>query len=88
MYLINVLLFNEAPGLRALWTDYNTNMNHKHNLNSGTTDRFKHKKKVKITSLEAAICNVALFKSMKDKEFRDTIYISYCVEGVILEAIS
>lgn len=51
-------------------------------------DRFKFKKKVKISSLEAAICNVALFKSMKDKEFRDTIYISYCEDGVILEALS
>jgi hypothetical protein len=37
--------------------------------------------------LEAAICNVALFKSMKDKDFKDSIYISYCQEGVILEAI-
>ena len=30
-------------------------------------DRFKVKKKIKINSLEAAICNVALFKNMKDK---------------------
>ena len=43
---------------------------------------------MKINSLEAAICNVALFKSMKDKEFRDTIFISYCEDGVILEAVS
>lgn len=47
-------------------------------------DKFKVKKKIRINSLEAAICNVALFKSMKDKDFRDTIFISYCEEGVIL----
>ena len=56
-----------------------------HRTNS---DKFKTKKKVKISSLEAAICNVALFKGMKDKEFRDTIFISYCEDGVILEAIN
>lgn len=51
-------------------------------------DKFKVKRKIKINSLEAAICNVALFKSMKDKEFKDAIYISYCQDGVILEAIN
>lgn len=43
-----------------------------------THDKFKIKKKIRIKSLEAAICNVALFKSMKDKDFKDTIFISYC----------
>lgn len=34
---------------------------------SSNQERLKYKKKIKINSLEAAICNVALFKSMKDK---------------------
>lgn len=49
-----------------------------------TQEKFKIKRKIRIKSLEASICNVALFKSMKDKDFRDTIFISYCEEGVIL----
>ena len=44
----------------------------------------KCKKKLKISSLSAAICNVALFKSMKEREFKDEIFISYSEEGVIL----
>ena len=48
--------------------------------------KLEFKKKVHIKSLEAAICNVALFKNMKDIEFKDSIFISYCEEGVILEA--
>jgi hypothetical protein len=39
---------------------------------------YRFKKKLPISSLEAAICNVALFKNMKEKEFRDEIFISYC----------
>jgi hypothetical protein len=32
---------------------------------------FKFKKRLNITSLKAAICNVALFKGMKEREFKD-----------------
>jgi|JI10StandDraft_1071094.scaffolds.fasta_scaffold6831454_1 hypothetical protein len=37
----------------------------------------RFKKKLSISSLGAAICNVAVFKNMKEREFRDEIYISY-----------
>ena len=48
----------------------------------------RYKKKLNISSLGAAICNVAVFKGMKEREFRDEIHISYSEEGVILEASS
>lgn len=41
-------------------------------------EKLRVKKRVpNLNSLEAAICNVALFKTMKEKEFRDSIFISY-----------
>lgn len=52
------------------------------------TDRLKIKRKLAISSLEAVICNVALFRSMKEREFKDSIFISYNSSGVILEAIN
>lgn len=48
--------------------------------------RYRHK--LNISSLGAAICNVAVFKGMKEREFKDEIYISYAQQGVILEAIN
>jgi hypothetical protein len=52
------------------------------------SERLRFKKRLALNSLEAAICNVALFKSMKEKEFRDSIFISYNESGVILEALN
>lgn len=52
------------------------------------SDRLKVKRKLGINSLEAVICNVALFRSMKEREFKDTIFISYNSSGVILEAVN
>jgi hypothetical protein len=34
-------------------------------------ESFRFRKKLNISSLKAAICNVALFKSMKEREFKD-----------------
>ena len=48
----------------------------------------KYKKKLNISSLGAAICNVAVFKGMKEREFRDEIHISYSEDGVILGAVN
>lgn len=52
------------------------------------SDRLKVKRRLPLTSLQAVICNVALFKSMKEREFRDSIFISYNNTGVILEAVT
>lgn len=42
------------------------------------SEKLRVKRKVpNLNSLEAAICNVALFKTMKEKDFKDTIFISY-----------
>jgi hypothetical protein len=51
-------------------------------------ERLRVKRKLALTSLEAVICNVALFRSMKEREFKDTIFISYSSSGVMLEAIN
>jgi hypothetical protein len=49
-------------------------------------DLTRFKKRLNISSLNAAICNVAVFKSMKEREFKDEIHISYSEDGVLLEA--
>ncbi len=43
------------------------NLKRNHKMSYHKTDIFKYKKKIPIKSLEAAICNVALFKNMKEK---------------------
>jgi hypothetical protein len=48
----------------------------------------KVKRKLQISSLHAALSNVALFKGMKEKEFREQIYITYQRQGTFLEAVS
>lgn len=44
-------------------------------MHRGDSMRYRHK--LNISSLGAAICNVAVFKGMKEREFKDEIYISY-----------